>query len=73
MEKNKILFSHTSYNIINSSNKFVSSRNAKKKMIFQDLITSCDIGLSTVILRSIYKKINYYFQELKLKKILFYG
>ena len=69
MEKNKILFSHTSYNIINSSNKFVSSRNAKKKMIFQDLITSCDIGLSTVILRSsLLKKNKLLFPRIKTKE-----
>jgi len=52
MEKNNISFSHTSYDIINTNNKIVSSRFAKKKIIFQDLITSCDIGLSTVILKS---------------------
>jgi teichuronic acid biosynthesis glycosyltransferase TuaG len=52
MEKNKISFSHTSYHIINSNNKIISSRLAKEKIIFQDLITSCDIGLSTVILNS---------------------
>ena len=52
MEKNNISFSHTSYNIVNTNNKIVSSRSAKKKIIFNDLITSCDIGLSTVILKS---------------------
>ena len=51
MEKNNIPFSHTSYDIINTNNKIVSSRFAKKKIIFQDLIKSCDIGLSTVILK----------------------
>jgi teichuronic acid biosynthesis glycosyltransferase TuaG len=50
MEKNNILFSHTSYEIINNKNKIISSRFAKKEIKFQDLITSCDIGLSTVIL-----------------------
>ena len=52
MEKNNIPFSHTSYHVINTNNKIVSSRFAKNKIIFQDLITSCDIGLSTVILKS---------------------
>tara|TARA_Y100000591_G_scaffold312278_1_gene316599 strand:+ start:669 stop:1454 length:786 start_codon:yes stop_codon:yes gene_type:complete len=52
MEKNNILFSHTSYHVINSNNKIISSRSARKKMIFQDLIKSCDIGLSTVIVNS---------------------
>ena len=52
MEKNNILFSHTSYHVINANNKIISSRSARKKIIFQDLIASCDIGLSTVILKS---------------------
>ena len=52
MEKNNILFSHTSYHVINANNKIISSRFARKKIIFQDLIKSCDIGLSTVILNS---------------------
>ena len=52
MEKNNISFSHTSYNIVNTNNKIVSSRSAKKNILFQNLITSCDIGLSTVILKS---------------------
>lgn len=52
MEKNNILFSHTSYHVIDSNNKIISSRSARKKMIFQDLIKSCDIGLSTVIVSS---------------------
>ena len=38
--------------MINSNNKIISSRLAREKIIFQDLITSCDIGLSTVILNS---------------------
>ena len=52
MEKNNLIFSHTSYNIINANNKIISSRFARKKIIFQDLVKSCDIGLSTVILNS---------------------
>jgi teichuronic acid biosynthesis glycosyltransferase TuaG len=52
MEKNNIEFSHTSYFIINAKNKIISSQLAKKKIVFQDLIASCDIGLSTVILKS---------------------
>ena len=44
--------SHTSFYIINANNKIISSRFAKKKIIFKDLIASCDIGLSTVILES---------------------
>ena len=52
MEKNNISFSHTSYNIISSNNKILSYQIAKNEIFFKDLIKSCDIGLSTVILKS---------------------
>ena len=52
MEKNNILFSHTSYHVINSNNKIISSRSARNEIIFKDLIKSCDICLSTVIVSS---------------------
>ena len=52
MEENNISFSHTSYNIISSNNKILSYQIAKNEIIFKDLIKSCDIGLSTVILKS---------------------
>jgi len=69
MEKNNILFSHTSYNIINSNNKIISCRLAKKKILFQDLITSCDIGLSTVILKSsLLVKNKFLFPKIKTKE-----
>ena len=69
MEKNKILFSHTSYNIINASNKIISCRFAKKKIVFKDLITSCDIGLSTVILKtSLLIKNKFLFPRIKTKE-----
>ena len=69
MEKNNILFSHTSYDIINDNNKIISSRLAKNKIIFQDLITSCDIGLSTVILKSsLLNKNKLFFPKIKTKE-----
>jgi teichuronic acid biosynthesis glycosyltransferase TuaG len=69
MEKNNVLFSHTSYNIIDNKNKIVSSRSAKKKIIFRDLIKSCDIGLSTVILNSsLLKKNKFLFPKIKTKE-----
>jgi len=49
MKNNKILFSHTSYEII-SENKFVKVRKAKDLITYQDLIKSCDICLSTVMI-----------------------
>ena len=50
MKKNGINASHTSYTIINSNNKIVGSRNAKD-MSYKQLLKSCDIGLSTVVLK----------------------
>ena len=52
MEKNKQVFSHTSYNVINSKNEIIYSRVAKPKIKFEELIKSCDIGLSTVVLNT---------------------
>ena len=51
MQLNKLDISHTSYSIINSKNEVISNRIAMKSMTYQDLIKSCDIGLSTVILK----------------------
>ena len=50
MKKKGIDASHTSYTIINSNNKIIGSRNAKD-MSYKLLLKSCDIGLSTVILK----------------------
>jgi teichuronic acid biosynthesis glycosyltransferase TuaG len=69
MEKNNISFSHTSYNIINSNNKILSSQIVKKEIIFKDLIKSCDIGLSTVILKSsLLNKNKIFFPRIKTKE-----
>ena len=50
MKQNGINASHTSYTIINSNNKIIGSRNAKD-MSYKLLLKSCDIGLSTVVLK----------------------
>jgi teichuronic acid biosynthesis glycosyltransferase TuaG len=50
MKKNLIDISHTSYHIINSNNKIIGSRRAKD-MNHKLLLNSCDIGLSTVIMK----------------------
>ena len=69
MEKNNILFSHTSFHVINANNKIISSRPARKKIIFQDIIKSCDIGLSTVILKSsLLRKNKLLFPKIKTKE-----
>lgn len=51
MNQNKIDFSFTAYDIIDYSNKKIGERHTKKILSFDDLIKSCDIGLSTVVLK----------------------
>ena len=50
MKKNNLKISHTSYNIIDKNKKIVGQRIAKYKQNYQDLLSSCDIGLSSVII-----------------------
>ena len=51
MLKNKIEFCFTSYSIINKKNSIIKFIKAKKNISYEDLIKSCDIGLSTVMLK----------------------
>ena len=50
MKKNSVSFVHSSYFIVNRLNKIIGSRISPKLIEFNNLINSCDIGLSTVIL-----------------------
>jgi len=50
MLDNKIDFSFTSYSIINKKNDIIKFIKAKSVIGYQDLIKSCDIGLSTVMI-----------------------
>ena len=50
MQDQAITFCHTSYKIINEKGEFISSRKARNFMTINDLIKSCDIGLSTVLI-----------------------
>jgi len=69
MLKEKIPISHTSYFLINEDGEKISIRNAKKNLFFNDLIKSCDIGLSTVMVKtSFLKKNNLYFPSLSTKE-----
>lgn len=49
MEINKLSFSHSSYDIINHKGNKISHFIIKKKIIYRDLLKSCDIGLSTIM------------------------
>ena len=51
MEEKKYSLTHTSYYIVNKTNHIISKRKAKKKLLYSDLVKSCDIGLSTVMIK----------------------
>ena len=51
MEDNKIEFSHSNYNLINAENKIIGKMLVKKNLRYQDLMKSCDIALSSVIMK----------------------
>ncbi|WP_415321024.1 glycosyltransferase family 2 protein [Candidatus Pelagibacter sp. Uisw_092] len=51
MKKENINFSHTGYEIINSKDRIVGRMRINEILYYDDLLKSCDIGLSTVILK----------------------
>ena len=68
MEKNNFKFTHTTYDVINLRGSFVSRRIAKNFFTTEELLRSCDIGLSTVVLyRNLLNK-NCLFPDLKTKE-----
>ncbi len=67
MKLREIIFSHTSYSIVDSQNMIISKRNAKNFFRLKDLIKSCDIGLSTVMIKRCYLN-NNKFPNLKTKE-----
>lgn len=68
MKKRKYLISHTSYKIINKSNRVLGFRKARKFYNVNQLLKSCDIGLSSVILKKNIIKKNCLFPNLKTKE-----
>ena len=50
MEEYKFFISHTSYSIINESRNIIGKRFAKNFFKLSELLKSCDIGTSTVVL-----------------------
>ena len=74
MNENNLKFSFTSYEIINNNDQRIGFREAKKNLSFKQLRNSCDIGLSTVILKNVFLIMkNLDLEEPKLKKILYFG
>ena len=69
MKKYQVVISHTSYNIIDESGKNISYRKAKNILSFKDILNSCDIGLSTVMLNlKFLKNNNLKFPKIKTKE-----
>lgn len=56
MKKNNINFSHTSYKIIDHKGKIIGYRKAKTKLNYESILKSCDIGLSTVVIKKNFLK-----------------
>ena len=66
MKKHNVNFCHTSYKIINEQDKLLGSQIAKPYISYFDLLRSCDIGLSTVLVKKkILKKKKFYLQRKK--------
>ena len=69
IKKNNIHFNHTSYDVIDEKNKFISSRKAKYEINYKELRGSCDIGLSTVMIdKKIFDDETLKFASLKTKE-----
>lgn len=68
MIKKNVDISHTTYSVINEKDKFIKERKAKSFSNYKEILTSCDIGLSTVVLNKkiISEKIK--FGDLKTKE-----
>ncbi len=69
MNKFNINFCFTSYEIIDENTNFISTRKARSNIDFEQLRNSCDIGLSTVILKkNIFFNNKHQFANLKTKE-----
>tara|TARA_Y100000816_G_C26071892_1_gene563905 strand:- start:582 stop:1322 length:741 start_codon:yes stop_codon:yes gene_type:complete len=68
MKKNNFLISHTNYKIINKQNKILYSRVARNFNNINELLKSCDIGLSSVLVKKEILTGNCLFARLKTKE-----
>ena len=50
MEKNNYKITHTSYLIMNEKKKIIGQKKARNLLSINDILKSCDIGLSTVVI-----------------------
>ena len=68
MKENNFKASHTSYQIIDEKKNILDVRRARGFNSYKDIIKSCDIGLSTVIIEKSIIKDDIKFVELKTKE-----
>ena len=69
MKKNNYQISHTSYFIINEKKKIIGQRKARDLLSINEILKSCDIGLSTVIIeKKVIIKTNTKFPKLVTKE-----
>ena len=69
MKKLNSKITSTNYNIIDQNNNILSSRKSREYLNFNNLLNSCDIGLSTVVVKkTLFKNKNYKFANLKTKE-----
>ena len=68
MVKNNLSASHTDYRIISSKDKILGLRKARNINNLNDIIKSCDIGLSSVMIRKSCIRNNIKFPSLKTKE-----
>ena len=68
MNKNDINISHTSYYIVDDKDKILGKRVARNFFSLKDLLKSCDIGLSTVIIKKSLISDKFKFANLRTKE-----
>ena len=69
MKKNDYQISHTSYFIIDEKKKIIGQRKARDLLSIDEILKSCDIGLSTVIIeKKVIVKTNTKFPQLVTKE-----
>jgi teichuronic acid biosynthesis glycosyltransferase TuaG len=67
MINNDLKFSHSNYNIINFKGKKIGNFKIQEKINYENLLKSCDIGLSTVMVQKNFLN-NYKFCSLRTKE-----
>ena len=69
MKRKNIDASHTSYCVIDENGMIISNRTAAPMLKFNDLLKSCDIGLSSdVIKKNLLDNLNLFFPNIKTKE-----